>query len=154
MSHKIQYFAYIQTTRYSNNLNCTYNTIQFIKLSPVQTQFNIKKYHNTTLLQYVLMWCIWGKLYFSHFCNLYEVNIQIKSKFHSVKFVGLLILRTILSQNSQFWGDFRGNWTQKWLISDHCTICTTIPMVIYSLKQIKIGSVFVYINQLKLINKL
>ena len=111
-------YAMLYTTRYSNYLNCAYNTIQFIKLWPVWTQFSsirqyigLKTYHNTLLLQYVLMWCIWGNLYFSHFCNLYEVNMAMKSKFHSVKFVGLLILRTILSQNSQFWGDFRGNWT-------------------------------------------
>ena len=144
MSHNIQYFAYIQTTRYSNYLNCTYNTIQFIKLSPVQTQFSscdrnchLKTYNNTTLLQYVLMWCIWGKLYFSHFCNLYEVNIPMKFGFHAYIFVGLLILRTILSQNSQFWGDFRCDWTQKWLISDHCTICTNITVGIYSSKRRK-----------------
>ena len=141
MSHNIQCFAYIPTTRYSNYLNCAYNTIQFIKLSPVQTQFSscdrnchLKTYNNTTLLQYVLMWCIWGKLYFSHFCNLYGVNIPIKFGFHAYIFVGLLILRTILSQNSQFWSDFRGNWTQKWLISDHCTICTNITVGIYSSK--------------------
>ena len=141
MSHDIQCFAYIQTTRYSNYLNCAYNTIQFIKLSPVQTQFSsndrnchLKRYHNTTLLQYVLMWCIWGKLYFSHFCNLYEVNMAIKFGFHAYIFVGLLILRTILSQNSQFWSDFRCNWTQKWLISDHYTICTNITVGIYSSK--------------------
>ena len=127
-------------------------TIQCIhKLCVPQTQLNsirqygaLKTYHNTLLLQYVLMWCIWGKLYFLHFYKLYEVNMAMKSKFHVVKFVGLLILRTILSQKDALCTVFRcplhcfrGNWTQKWLISDHCTICTTIPVVIYSSKQIK-----------------
>lgn len=146
MSHNIQCFAYIQTTIYSNYLNCAYNTIQFIKLSPVQTQFSIKTYHNTTLLCYVLMWCILCKLYFLHFCNLllqydkvFSVNIPMKSEFYAYIFVGLLILRTILSQNSQFWSDFRGNWTQKWLISDHCTICTNIPVGVYSSKWRNLG---------------
>ena len=115
MSHNIQYFAYIQTTSYSNYLNCTYNTIQFIKLSPVQTQFSsndrnchLKRYHNTTLLQYVLMWCIWGKLYFLHFCNLYEVKLPIKSKFH-------LINCMELSKKCALCTDFRCNWTQNGL---------------------------------------
>lgn len=52
-------YAMLYTTRYSNYLNCAYNTIQFIKLWPIWTQFSIKTYHNTLLLQYVLMWCIW-----------------------------------------------------------------------------------------------
>ena len=70
------------------------------------------------------MWCIWGNLYFSHFCNLYEVNIQIKSWFHwkiCMKLSQKCALCTYFMCPLHL---FRGNWTQKWLIPDQCTICT------------------------------